>query len=306
MLGSVLGSHPNAVATPESKFIVPAYWASMPQPGAAPNVEAILLKLRRDWRARVWGIDFPTSLEIAVSGRDHRSVFIDVVEELVGRYAASVGKADFDVWVDHTPSNSPNAGGLRALYPEAKFINIVRDGRAVSNSVMRLDWGPNTSSRAARWWANSVGEGFAASYVFAEDGLTVRYENIVRELESSINDIGRFVGFDFVPEMLDVAGFVVPEYTLQQHHLVGSAPVKDRIDAWRNELRPRDIEIIESLAGDLLTGLGYELVSELPLKPRTVAEKARHRAVESWRNNITNRADRRRRQREFVPPPGGH
>ena len=304
MLGSILGSHPKAVTTPESKFMVPAYWASVPPPGAVPDVEAILMELRRDWRARVWGIDFPPSVDIAVAGRNHQSVFTDVVERLVGLYAESVGKTDVDVWVDHTPANSANAGTLRVLYPEANFINMIRDGRAAANSVMGLDWGPNTSSGAAKWWAGRVGKGFVAAYAFEEDGLTVRYEDIVGELESTVRDICKFVDLDFVPGMLDASGFAVPAYTSRQHALIGSPPVRDRIDAWRNELRPRDIEIFEGIAGGLLIGLGYELVGELPLRPRTAIEKTRHAAIELWRIRILNRVHRRQRVRDSVPPPG--
>ena len=58
-------------------------------------------------------------------------------------------------------------------------------------------------------------------------------------------------------EMVEGKGFQVPGFTVNQHALVGKRPDSSRLDAWRSKLKPREIEIIESLAGDTLTRLGY-------------------------------------------------
>ncbi|NOS35007.1 MAG: hypothetical protein GQ522_00045 [Deltaproteobacteria bacterium] len=71
--------------------------------------------------------------------------------------------------------------------------------------------------------------------------------------------------------MLDASGFAVPQYTSRQHSLIGKRPDIKRVNAWERELTPREIEIFESITGDLLHYLGY--VPRYGLKAKGVTER---------------------------------
>ena len=34
----------------------------------------------------------------------------------------------------------PRAGFLHAVFPDARYVNVIRDGRAVANSWLQMDW----------------------------------------------------------------------------------------------------------------------------------------------------------------------
>jgi hypothetical protein len=82
---------------------------------------------------------------------------------MIRRYAVVNGKEAIHSWVEHSPSNSPYFDSLASLFPKARFLHLVRDGRAIAASVMPLDWGSNTIEEAAHGWVEDLAYGFLAS-----------------------------------------------------------------------------------------------------------------------------------------------
>jgi hypothetical protein len=59
--------------------------------------------------------------------------------------------------------------------------------------------------------------------------------------------------------MIKGTGFKLPQYTQKQHSLIGRNPDSKRVTAWETSLTRRQVEIFESIAGKLLSDLGYSL-----------------------------------------------
>jgi hypothetical protein len=88
--------------------------------------------------------------------------------------------------------------------------------------------------------------------------------------------VANFLGVDFVPEMLSTTGLKLPTFTRYQHQLIGVPPRSDRTESWRKTLSQRDIEIFESVVGDLLPLLGYTPVFGPQARPLTFLERRWH------------------------------
>jgi hypothetical protein len=226
--------------------------------------------------------------------------YADMIQAIVQRYATAVGKQNRRFWIDHTPSNINFARTLLELFPTAKMIHIVRDGRGVAASVMPLDWGPNSIVAAARWWVSSVSYGLAAESNLGERILRISYESLVRQPVSTCKRLVEFIGIEYDKAMAEGSGFMVPSYTARQHAYVGSAPRVSRIDAWKQALSPRQVEIFESETGDFLRYLGYPLDYRGLPRRTTVAEKARSTLVELVVGNTLKRMQHLRRQRRHA------
>ena len=165
-------------------------------------------------------------------------------------------------WVDHTPINFDDFVALRATFPQARFVNLIRDGRAVYSSVRGLDWGPTSPIQAAHWWAARVAPGLGASLTFPANCTTCRYEELTGSDPAAWTRLVRFVTNDAersvnAEELSAKSVFNLPDYTKHQHTLVGSPPIAARAEAWRTALTPREIELFEAYAGGLLDTLGY-------------------------------------------------
>jgi hypothetical protein len=223
--------------------------------------------------------------------------YSDGLLRLVGKYGECVGKPSSRFWIDHTPANIRSAVTLAELYPQAKFIHMVRDGRGVASSILPLDWGPNTIDGAAEWWTESVAYGLAAeSWGGVQRIIRMRYEDLVLNFESTVKTLCSFLGLDYQPAMLKADGFKVPGYTTNQHSLVGSVPQPSRVNAWERSLTGRQIEIFEAIAGELLRYLGYELRFGLRARKATQAEKWLFAIQEFYSRKLVNKARINRRR----------
>ncbi len=285
-LGSMLGTHSQCFATPESKFNVEVYLDCLRH---SQNVELMVafdkIKQRTDFSG--WGIDLDC---VDVAELQRCQGYPDLIKWLVNEYARSLGRSEAKFWIDHTPFNIVYAATLFALYPDAKLIHLVRDGRSVASSVMKLDWGPNTPNTAAYWWINRVAHGLAAESFFGPERVQrIRYEDLVLHPQATLQTICTFLGIDFEPKMVTGAGFRLPEHLAHIHPLVGKQPNTKRIKAWQNELTPRQIEIYESIAGQFLTCLGYDLKFGLAPRPVSAVELLGLWIQEVYSDRIANK-----------------
>lgn len=81
--------------------------------------------------------------------RGGREAAVRLVEALLGEKAMAEGATAF---VDTTPPNAENAHRLIDLFPEAKVVHVVRDGRDSAASVVKKKWGPDRHLQALEWW----------------------------------------------------------------------------------------------------------------------------------------------------------
>lgn len=254
MLGSMLGAHADALCVPEAHFLIDVIdW----HPGeTAYDLSRALRKIGRHARFRYWGLRLQT---MGPPPHAADSSYAELIRWIVERWGEQSGKPLRRFWVDQTPWNTRFAATLFELFPSAKMIHIVRDGRAVAASILPLDWGPSRIDAAALWWAAQVGYGLAAELHWGRDRVQrVRYEDVVTDPENTLRSICSHLEIEYQPEMAKGTGLKVPEYTARQHALVGKGLDARRVHAWRDRLTPRQIEIFERTTGDLLQCLGYE------------------------------------------------
>ena len=165
---------------------------------------------------------------------------------------------------------------LREIFPRAQFIHIVRDPRAVVNSLVNVDywrgyegtgkwrWGPlppeldealakyNHSFlalAAAQWKLLIANILDRSSALPPEDLLLVRYEDLVADPRGMARKCVEFLGSD-------------PAHPAFERHLL-SARIVDanqetlRIPSWRESMTARQIAMLEELLSDDLTRFGY-------------------------------------------------
>lgn len=281
LLGSILGSHSRCVCPPESHFKTTPLRAGLWKDDSV-DLQAALELIRIHWRFKLWELEIDPE-------QAPQSSYVDLLHWLVRAYAQAHNLMG-NIWVDHTPENINYAPVLLHLFPNAQVVHLIRDGRAVANSIMPLDWGPNTVIKAAVWWKGIVEQGLALEEAFSSDRIVrVRYEDLVFEPEQTLARLCDALGLEYEPAMLTASGFHPPGYTTQQHVMIGSGPDPSRAERWKRTLTPRQVEIFESLAGDLLRDLGYALQCGEGAKPPTSGEKVKARITEVWRGTVWNR-----------------
>ncbi len=270
LLGSLLGSHSRCAATPESQFVADVYRQQVAR-GPEFDLSYALGRIKNNFRFKLWNID----VSVGDAERAGVSSYEALISYLFETYAAGVGKTA-DVWTDHTPTNVKSAAMLNELFPDAKFVHLIRDGRAVVSSIKSLEWGVHATRQLSQQWVTKVGYGLAAEgYLGPEKSLRISYETLTAAPEQTLRTICSFADLIYEDEMVAGAGFSVPKYTEKQHGLVGTPPDPARANAWMKRLSPQDIQTFEHSSRDMLTYLGYEPLYGAKAKAESATERYR-------------------------------
>ena len=106
-------------------------------------------------------------------------------------------------FADSTPVNTMQAHFIYQLFPDALFINMIRDGRDVAYSVSKENWGPSDPLKALKWWGNRVLVSHQSlSQLPNKQHLEIRLEElIVSDRETQYLKILNFLGISDHPSV---------------------------------------------------------------------------------------------------------
>lgn len=197
--------------------------------------------------------------EIEDRGADTLRELTDAVYACVARQA---GKARVG---DKTPTYVRILPQLAALYPDAQFIHLLRDGRDVALSYIDAGWELRCYQGDRFEWTEAV----RAAHVFgakaaAGTWIDVRYEDLVHAPERVLRDLCAFLGEAFEPAMMNAASRadLVPERERKIHPRVGGAIDAGRAGAWQSRLSPLELLVLEACLGQDLRACGYALSND--------------------------------------------
>jgi hypothetical protein len=201
---------------------------------------------------------------------------------------------------DKTPAYVRSIPTLHALWPEARFVHLVRDGRDVSLSAINWDrssrladrfatWNEDPVTTAALWWEHMVSAGREAGGRLAPDLYhELRYEALIRDPEGECRTLCEFLNVSFDGAMLrfhEGRTKTQPGLAAKKAWL----PVTSGLRDWRTEMPAADVERFEAAVGGLLDDLGYERAFPSP------SSEAIERASETRCRFVRELGERERR-----------
>jgi len=153
--------------------------------------------------------------------------------------------------LERSPGHADVLELVGAVYPDARFVHIVRDGRDVARSLVSQDWGPAGIEEAAAEWRESVTRARSAG-AGLEHYVEVRYEDLLSDPRRRVAALYEALGLEAGPEVLAVA---LTEAGVSYN----ADPRMPEIGTgkWRGAFSDTDLARFESIAGDLLDELGY-------------------------------------------------
>src|SRR5581483_2106316 len=275
LLRLMLDAHAELAIPPETYFIVAAAkrWRAARRPGRSREqmVEVYLDTVTGHKRWPDFHLDAEAYREYVRAAQPRN--LSECVRTFYSMYAERAGKPR---WGDKTPFYVRKMDIVHSVLPEARFVHLIRDGRAVARSIMDLWFGPNTIEEAAEFWVARIDEARRKA-AGLDHYIEVRYEDIVRDPEPQLRRICEFAELDFDPGMLtyyekvpervaveappeEVAPdgrVVATEERLKIMENVARPPDPALIDRWRTELPLADQRKFEAIAGERLRELGY-------------------------------------------------
>ncbi len=134
------------------------------------------------------------------------------------------------------------------VWPDARFIHLVRDGRDVARSLIGMGWVGNMFTGAEYWLRAVRGWDRLCEMVREDRRIEVRYEDLVSDPEVNLRLVCDFLRVPYDPAMLN--------YPKDSTY---DAPSRQFAAQWRRKLSIEEIELAESLMADMLMKRGYEL-----------------------------------------------
>jgi hypothetical protein len=180
--------------------------------------------------------------------------------------ARAQGKAVFL----HKFTGWPRSGFVQAVFPDARFIHVVRDGRAVAASDLQQPWwrgylgpehiyvSPLPAAYAAEWevsgrnfavlaaqaWKLTLDtHAMARAAIPRAQWLDVHFEDVVADPQSRFKEMLEFMGLE--------------ESEAFRSALSRTSFQSDRVDAFRRELDPATVALLERCLASHLNAWGY-------------------------------------------------
>lgn len=215
---------------------------------------------------------------------DYRSV----VTKAFSVFARKSGKA---IWGDKTPgTHLKEAAKLYKLFPDSKYVHIIRDGRDVASSIARQPWGANTYLSALEYWRDliEISRG-QLSCIPQNQLLEIKYEDLVQDPEKIIKDVLEFIGVDYEPSMLSNYYMnldkKLPLSSFSYHTNLSRSIDSHLAFKWLRTLDPVDQALSYEIAGNLFDELGYPCGVKNASAARLLMRRYKYRIMEAliWR-----------------------
>jgi hypothetical protein len=268
LLQRMLDAHPALAVPNDTHFIPKAVKAVAPHAmadvivGAPLALNPDLVEAARTYHRFSRMELSEASVERAAAAQTYR----DFVTALYSEHARLKGKP---LAGDKTPDYARYLPFLHGLFPRARFIHIIRDGRDVALSGLewakmgkgpgrRALWREEPVAVCALWWRWQVTTGRTDGAALGRRRYhEIRYESLVARPEETLRSVAEFLDLPFDARMVafhEGKSRSEPGLSAKKAWLPATPGLRD----WRAQMAPRDVELFEAVAGDLLSELGYD------------------------------------------------
>jgi sulfotransferase family protein len=260
LLKRMLNAHSQIAVFGESHWIVQLFEEQKgltPQGLSTPELISHLVNSPKFNRLRISSVQLETLL-----ATPHPVTYSAFIARIFDMYGQSHGKA---LVGNKTPWFVRRIHTLHTLWPRARFVHLIRDGRDVCLSMgnwptthrnhpaLFSTWNEDTISTAAFWWEYMVQTGREAGRSLGPDlYYEIRYESLVSHPAEECSRLCAFLRLPYDGAMLSChEGQTKP---------IASRPVTQGLRDWRSQMSSDEIARFEGAAGGLLNELGYPRV----------------------------------------------
>ena len=256
LLQRIVNAHPQIAITPETHWIPRVFEKrkGLTPAGVTPELISVLLQL-----PRFTGLGIGQQELVAMIAGGRPLSYSSLVTGIFDSYGKAQGKA---LVGDKTPGYVRRMNTLHALWPEARFVHLIRDGRDVYLSMRHRPlrhpkagifdtWAEEPVVTAALWWELNLRLGRKAGNALGP-GLyyEIRYESLVADPPGECEALSAFLGLPYDDAML--------RFNDKQTTRKARRPITPALRDWRTQMPAEHVERFEAAAGELLDELHYE------------------------------------------------
>lgn len=250
LLRVILNAHPEAAVPPESRFVT-ELWTGADD----VQVSEFLDRLAAHRQFQGWSLSVD-EVRPELSGREWVP-YRDAIRATYTAYMKAQGKSR---WGDKTPRYVLKIPFLSELFPDARFVHLVRDGRNVALSYAGMPFGPKTAPKVADLWSKRVLAGVRDGRPLGDARyMELRYEDLVSDPEAHVRKLCDFLGLPFVEAMMDYSekGKEITFAKASTYNPHVFEPPTAGVRSWETEMPDPLVKLFEAVAGQVLEMFGY-------------------------------------------------
>jgi hypothetical protein len=142
------------------------------------------------------------------------------------------------------------------LWPDVKFICLVRDPRDVCRSCVGMGWAGHPAAATPKW-LDPIQHWHTTREHLGQDRWTlVRYEDLLRDPVPELTKCAQLLGLEYNEQMLNF------------HESSSYQQLDPKLaEQWRHKMKPRCAAIIDSMCLPAMAEFGYEPSTQTPKPP---------------------------------------
>ncbi|MEL7354083.1 MAG: sulfotransferase [Cyanobacteria bacterium J06560_5] len=257
LLQQILDAHPDIAVAPETHF-VRRFWLEQAQYGDLlkdENYRAVIRAIAQTAEFSEMGLSAEHyELEAWRKPRNYATLLTLLLEQFRQKHGVCIVG-------EKTPNHLLYMQILQTLFPQAKFIHIIRDARAVVNSWRTVPWSTGNVTGDAKVWQRYMDT--ARRLPPAEGSMmTLHYENLVMTPKDCAQKICNFLSIEFDASMLNYHTKKSDRVNLEREPWKRNAtkPLDAQsLTKWEKQLSVNEIARVEVVAKSELLQLGYTL-----------------------------------------------
>ncbi|TRX57944.1 sulfotransferase family protein [Thalassomonas sp. M1454] len=200
------------------------------------NLKRLLKDLSTERYVKQWNIKL-NSKEIPIAKND-LDTYLNLVNYICNQIRISKH------WADKTPHYIHDWGLLDRLFPQARYIYIIRDGRDVALSLLKKSWGPNNIYTCAKLWSEQNNNFEMVQKLEREQRiLIVKYEDLIQSPKSTSSLIMSFIG---------------EEHDEKFFEEIKSNTLSANYNKWQQKLSKAELNVFNFIAFKELNFWGYK------------------------------------------------
>ncbi|OZH51996.1 hypothetical protein AFK68_27205 [Hydrocoleum sp. CS-953] len=181
------------------------------------------------------------------------------------------GGTEKQIILEKTPLHIHYIDVILRQFPEAKSIEIIRDGRDVCVCYQALaktqSWARQSTTSVIKTWKKAIeaGEKAKADPEISDRIYSVCYEKLRSYPQEELSKIFDFIGLEYDQALVDSITDV-NDINKVKNKGEGKLARKGSIGEWQTRLSQQDVTLWQELAGDTLARLGYLTEAKLMMK----------------------------------------
>lgn len=260
LLRLMLNKNSNIIVPPESHFFIPLLKKFTPKQLLSKEELVIAGNIiKYHPRFVTWNITENRFEELLGSLQTPGSLS-DLISVLFEEKTKEGGK---ERWGEKTPEYIDIIPEISALFPNAFFIALLRDGRDVNISLKQRGWeGWSIYQRALYWQRCARNMQFLKQSGI--NALFIKYEELVQNPASTLKQITGFLDTPYEDQMMNFTedykkNITTTEIATGVHTKLKRLPELSDIYKWKNSLSNNEIWKFESVCYEELLQSGYEI-----------------------------------------------